>query len=642
MGVVLRWGDNLNGAEGNHLITFYGYADLTDSPYFTPSFLALSQLSISQFLREETMEPIGLAMASVSLVQTLFHAYKAINTTICDVKGAREDKDRLASRIEAERTITKHLFDLLFSGFTANSPESRCLYLDLDAASRTAIYNILRQFVKVVQKHALPLEGLGIPEILADSNKTHLFLPPSTPGPNIDDTSEALKAPSSIQKNSEDTLRSRLRWAFRQKARLEEFIAEFELWNRKTTQVVELHLLRYQVVSVLERKTSLYPNSEVSVHIQRLGLDDALEAQSIALQSREDTAEFATRHQEVKDFKRPWTDLRLLGRPRTDRATELGKVDGCPVLVDFKIYRGASSPEEKMKSAKRLNQLASILEYLNRLEKAIPRCLCWMDGPDEGAYMLVFQIPSDLEPRPISLLDALPDSSVSSGPPLEQRLRLAFRLAATVSRIHGVSWLHKNLRSENIIFYRKKAQAASIEQTPSESDIPEEWFLYGFEYSRPVSDSTSTQLDRNIERNVYRHPQRWGIPTGSFSPLHDIYALGVILLELGMWRRATSLLRTSDRTYPDPYKVHLALVRRATEHLGFSAGSSYREIVLRCLNLQSHSTEDGNQFLLFTQKIREQVVEELRALAYPQSNLGTYVDKDGDIDCGTFEVASFE
>ena len=40
-------------------------------------------------------------------------------------------------------------------------------------------------------------------------------------------------------------------------------------------------------------------------------------------------------------------------------------------------------------------------------------------------------------------------------------------------------------------------------------------------------------VDDCLSRNVYRHPHRQQSPTEVFNKIHDIYALGVVLLEIG-------------------------------------------------------------------------------------------------------------
>lgn len=63
-------------------------------------------------------------------------------------------------------------------------------------------------------------------------------------------------------------------------------------------------------------------------------------------------------------------------------------------------------------------------------------------------------------------------------------------------------------------------------------DYSQPWVL-GFEHSRPEIDFSGGSADVCLDRDIYRHPHRQGIPQRPFIKLHDIYALGVILLEIG-------------------------------------------------------------------------------------------------------------
>ena len=60
----------------------------------------------------------------------------------------------------------------------------------------------------------------------------------------------------------------------------------------------------------------------------------------------------------------------------------------------------------------------------------------------------------------------------------------------------------------------------------------EPWIL-GFESSRPEGELSYGPTEIYPERDVYRHPDRQGQVKMQFTKLHDIYALGVILLEIG-------------------------------------------------------------------------------------------------------------
>lgn len=58
--------------------------------------------------------------------------------------------------------------------------------------------------------------------------------------------------------------------------------------------------------------------------------------------------------------------------------------------------------------------------------------------------------------------------------------------------------------------------------------------MFGFEFSRPEAYFSHGLADVCLARDVYRHPDRQRRPTQVFSKIHDIYALGVVLLEIGL------------------------------------------------------------------------------------------------------------
>ena len=62
-------------------------------------------------------------------------------------------------------------------------------------------------------------------------------------------------------------------------------------------------------------------------------------------------------------------------------------------------------------------------------------------------------------------------------------------------------------------------------------------FLTGFEKFR-IADGQSFKAGDNLwHKNLYRHPERQGAwPEKEYTTLHDVYSLGVVLLELGIWQ----------------------------------------------------------------------------------------------------------
>lgn len=94
--------------------------------------------------------------------------------------------------------------------------------------------------------------------------------------------------------------------------------------------------------------------------------------------------------------------------------------------------------------------------------------------------------------------------------------------------------------------------------------------LFGFDLARPTAAISDETREFRPSRLIYTHPKRWGRPAEVFDKIHDIYALGVTLLEIGCWRQAVRLNRTG-RGFPDMASEDLVreeLLRVARELIG--------------------------------------------------------------------------
>jgi serine/threonine protein kinase len=163
-------------------------------------------------------------------------------------------------------------------------------------------------------------------------------------------------------------------------------------------------------------------------------------------------------------------------------------------------------------------------------------------------------------------------------PALESRFILARELSAALSQFHTVKWIHKSFRSNNILFF----QNTQSKETTSPFHRP---YLFGWEYGRPESGFSSRVDEKDdIEENVYRHPEQWGLPTSSFNRIHDIYSLGVVLLEIGLWKPVISLHRWGFKNVGLGSEVKDYLIESARhQRLRAPIGERYQNVVLSCL-----------------------------------------------------------
>jgi hypothetical protein len=152
-------------------------------------------------------------------------------------------------------------------------------------------------------------------------------------------------------------------------------------------------------------------------------------------------------------------------------------------------------------------------------------------------------------------------------------------------------------------------------------------FLVGFELARHSLTISDPQSQRPMEwkYRVYTHPQRLG--NGGlqnfvkFNKRHDIYSLGVVLLEIGFLTLFTAPRFVNN---PDPSKnldklSPSELARRfrgMARSLNANMGNLYAEATLRCLeaNFRVDQAEDDAEDTLLTECFIVQVCELLESI----------------------------
>lgn len=216
---------------------------------------------------------------------------------------------------------------------------------------------------------------------------------------------------------------------------------------------------------------------------------------------------------------------------------------------------------------------------------------------------LVFRTPPGLS-SPRSLRGLL--LSTKNPGSLSNRFDIAKQLANAVSYVHTFGFVHKNIRPETILgFPSSQGSAFSI-------------FLIGFSNVRLEDGRTRRIGDEDFDKNLYRHASRQGTsPEHEYSMQHDIYSLGVCLLEIGLWRsfvdyssqdsgpKPSALLNLP----PNPSKYQLRnylsmsakerFIKLARTELLECMGSIYSQVVetcLTCLDLENSNFGNDTEF----------------------------------------------
>ena len=203
-------------------------------------------------------------------------------------------------------------------------------------------------------------------------------------------------------------------------------------------------------------------------------------------------------------------------------------------------------------------------------------------------FELVFNVPIGLQSHASLRSRLLTEPEIS----LDNRFHLAKSLARSVMFVHTSGFVHKNIRPETVVIFEKQGSTLGFP------------FLVGFERFRPAAAGTNSKLLGYADwaRNLYRHPKRQGILSEDLYIMqHDIYSLGVCLLEIGIWASLIIPGNESDVAIPAAlldinqelcktrdklkaaFDVKRQMVNLAKERLPSQMGHNYTHIVISCL-----------------------------------------------------------
>ncbi|KAK4098276.1 hypothetical protein N658DRAFT_499512 [Parathielavia hyrcaniae] len=135
---------------------------------------------------------------------------------------------------------------------------------------------------------------------------------------------------------------------------------------------------------------------------------------------------------------------------------------------------------------------------------------------------------------------------------LEVRIQIAKKLLDAVYLMHTARFTHRNIRPDNILFF--PAANENNEPVPSTVDLANP-LIFGF-HDAPLEIQISTELPtpyaqpgglkpilknpnrkppRDVVIDCYTHPHRRRDPRAPYRRHYDLYSVGCVLLELGLW-----------------------------------------------------------------------------------------------------------
>ncbi|KAH2683407.1 hypothetical protein KXW53_002647 [Aspergillus fumigatus] len=314
--------------------------------------------------------------------------------------------------------------------------------------------------------------------------------------------------------------------------------------------------------------------------------------------------------------------------------------EAMPVIVEYHEYesrlkRDDLEPDEIEELKEPIRNLAWLLQNTtfsgtsaNSLDQPkiyALECLGFLDQPTDERTVFLYKLPPSEPTTPDTTLTTLHafinavDSQTKrplKKPSLNDRFSMAHSLALTVANLHASAWLHKNIWSRGILLFLETPGGTSAaglyahRLAPSPKDNTRiVSYLSDWGYARSVQQGTEMRSDFEVEPNLYRHPDRQGRPSHQFSREHDIYALGVVLLEIGLWVTMSRLMEarireaeTSGRL-PRSKKVLEDLIALAQQGLPKEMGVGYTKAVLACLKGEFRGREGPALAVDFQEKV---------------------------------------
>ena len=270
----------------------------------------------------------------------------------------------------------------------------------------------------------------------------------------------------------------------------------------------------------------------------------------------------------------------------------LNHSEGKPVLLDYGSLQDIDPETGRLPSLRRYEELwrafgqksdESRSRYIGTM-----RLIGWFVDSYRRRYAFVYEVPGpaflsidslDLRYSPQSLLSFLQHAANTDSnnmPCLEDRFRLAFRLALSLLHIHANGISHRNINSSNVVFV-DGSRPTDANSMPWKDGAIRHPLLTSFDTS---AEDTHVAHQESFISSIYRHPMAESGKRTTYKAAYDIYSLGLILLEVGLWMPIHQLWKT--KYSHQHFKARLQNVY--SKKLAGKCGNRYMRVIEYCLS----------------------------------------------------------
>ncbi|MCJ1380224.1 hypothetical protein MMC17_003327 [Xylographa soralifera] len=283
-----------------------------------------------------------------------------------------------------------------------------------------------------------------------------------------------------------------------------------------------------------------------------------------------------------------------IGKPTLDTTSEM------PVLLDY----GPRTRERNARQVKpddvRYQEISLFFESLSGYQGLL-RLQGWTVDADKSRCAYVYELPpshlmpsmahDNLQPRSLlSFLQNGGDTDTNNMPSLENRFRLARNIAACMMLLHAKGITHRNVNSNNIVFFVDGKSIASDEKV-WKSRLIRTPYLTAF-HQRALTIPTS--VPDPTFASIYQHPNLGYSNQEPYRYAHDQYSLGLILLEIGLWMPIGKFWKPKYTRHDFKTRLQDIYLKK----LSAKCGDGYMKVVLHCLTaVERDPSSDQNDRL---------------------------------------------
>jgi serine/threonine protein kinase len=530
------------------------------------------------------------AVAAIEIVKVTIKIIRIGHTLLSDIKHYGTDARKLGLKFQQNFHCYDSLQKVLFEAKKFPFLQGKKLFEVLPDQSQTIVTQLLLELLRLLYAHFALEQKYAVSSEASQSSsgfEKHLGLTADEEKIVFHGTT----AGNDIELHTRSQLMSVTgwSWAIRGKIKAVRLNTEFEDWLKRTKAVLEDTWWPLPAFNVLANLETLQTDSDArtaglaaSAGLRRLVIDKTNLPEAL---------------------NTPWESV------KQTKILPSGKMVGVfgdsSVLVETFTFPLDQDGNLADIFEERFSKIVRLLSSQKDPDFRVLHCLKYSSQISEasGKVRLISQI-LDPETTPTirTLADVFRGIKSDQRPSLGLRFSMCHQLADSLFLLHSVDWVHRALRSDNvlIIFPNDDLDKTALKRA--------ELRVCGFETSRPATDSSLGPYDNQLSRNVYRHPKRWGTPRELFTQVHDVYSLGVILLEIGLWERAEDMISSLKPEQRVPGPVSQYLLRHANERLEHRCGEVFANAVRKCLALNFDEDSDEASIANLSELERQQKI----------------------------------